>query len=145
MKWPTDVCVATPPKPWFGGGTGVRIAVLIALGTCGVAFFFSDRIALAATVEFAEEVVAGEGAFRGEGEGGAAEAGADGRGVGGGFRWRGSFAQGGFDERACVLAGLHGIGGLVVHRGGRGLVQIKSRMAAPAYAKAEGRERGVAE
>ncbi|GAA0438065.1 protease HtpX [Acrocarpospora corrugata] len=33
---------------WFGGGTGVRIAVLVALGACGVAFFFADRIALAA-------------------------------------------------------------------------------------------------
>ncbi|MEO3853641.1 M48 family metalloprotease [Acrocarpospora sp. B8E8] len=33
---------------WIGGGTGVRIALLIALGAGGVAFFCSDRIALAA-------------------------------------------------------------------------------------------------
>ncbi|MFJ2028493.1 zinc metalloprotease HtpX [Streptosporangium sp. NPDC087985] len=33
---------------WLGGGAGVQIAVLIALGTNGVAYFFSDRIALSA-------------------------------------------------------------------------------------------------
>ncbi|GAA1013499.1 protease HtpX [Acrocarpospora pleiomorpha] len=33
---------------WIGGGTGVLIALLIALGAGGVAFFCSDRIALAA-------------------------------------------------------------------------------------------------
>ncbi|MEU4411407.1 MULTISPECIES: zinc metalloprotease HtpX [unclassified Streptosporangium] len=33
---------------WFGGGTGVQIAVLVALATSGVAYFFSDRIALSA-------------------------------------------------------------------------------------------------
>ncbi|OUC88149.1 zinc metalloprotease HtpX [Streptosporangium minutum] len=33
---------------WLGGGAGVQIAVLIALVTNGVAYFFSDRIALSA-------------------------------------------------------------------------------------------------
>ncbi|WP_329089308.1 MULTISPECIES: zinc metalloprotease HtpX [unclassified Streptosporangium] len=33
---------------WFGGGVGVQIAVLVALATSGVAYFFSDRIALSA-------------------------------------------------------------------------------------------------
>lgn len=33
---------------WFGGGAGVQIAVLVALATSGVAYFFSDRIALSA-------------------------------------------------------------------------------------------------
>ncbi|MDP9863380.1 MULTISPECIES: zinc metalloprotease HtpX [Streptosporangium] len=33
---------------WLGGGVGVQIAVLIALVTNGVAYFFSDRIALSA-------------------------------------------------------------------------------------------------
>lgn len=33
---------------WLGGGAGVQIAVLIALATNGVAYFFSDRIALSA-------------------------------------------------------------------------------------------------
>ncbi|TMR25156.1 zinc metalloprotease HtpX [Nonomuraea turkmeniaca] len=33
---------------WFGGGRGVQIAVLIALVSNGVAYFFSDKIALSA-------------------------------------------------------------------------------------------------
>ncbi|MGW4421914.1 zinc metalloprotease HtpX [Streptosporangium sp. NPDC004631] len=33
---------------WLGGGTGVQIAVLVALATNGAAYFFSDRIALSA-------------------------------------------------------------------------------------------------
>ncbi|MFF5243844.1 zinc metalloprotease HtpX [Streptosporangium sp. NPDC000095] len=33
---------------WLGGSAGVQIAVLIALATNGVAYFFSDRIALSA-------------------------------------------------------------------------------------------------
>lgn len=33
---------------WLGGGTGVRIAALVALTTSGVAYFLSDRIALSA-------------------------------------------------------------------------------------------------
>ncbi|MER5322502.1 zinc metalloprotease HtpX [Streptosporangium roseum] len=33
---------------WLGGGAGVQIAVLIALAANGVAYFFSDRIALSA-------------------------------------------------------------------------------------------------
>ncbi|MEV8637359.1 zinc metalloprotease HtpX [Streptosporangium sp. NPDC051023] len=33
---------------WLGGGAGVRLAVLVALVTNGVAYFFSDRIALSA-------------------------------------------------------------------------------------------------
>ncbi|MER5645363.1 zinc metalloprotease HtpX [Streptosporangium sp. NPDC002524] len=33
---------------WFGGGAGVQIALLVALATSGVAYFFSDRIALSA-------------------------------------------------------------------------------------------------
>ncbi|AWS40183.1 zinc metalloprotease HtpX [Streptosporangium sp. 'caverna'] len=33
---------------WLGGGSGVQIAVLIALATNGIAYFFSDRIALSA-------------------------------------------------------------------------------------------------
>ncbi|WP_433250360.1 zinc metalloprotease HtpX [Streptosporangium sp. CA-135522] len=33
---------------WLGGGAGVQIAVLVALVTNGVAYFFSDRIALSA-------------------------------------------------------------------------------------------------
>lgn len=33
---------------WFGGGAGVQIAVLVALATSAVAYFFSDRIALSA-------------------------------------------------------------------------------------------------
>ncbi|GHE36180.1 protease HtpX [Streptosporangium violaceochromogenes] len=33
---------------WLGGGTGVRVAALVALTTSGVAYFFSDRIALSA-------------------------------------------------------------------------------------------------
>ncbi|GAA3110580.1 zinc metalloprotease HtpX [Streptosporangium carneum] len=33
---------------WLGGGVGVQIAVLVALAANGVAYFFSDRIALSA-------------------------------------------------------------------------------------------------
>ncbi|WP_067179864.1 zinc metalloprotease HtpX [Microtetraspora niveoalba] len=33
---------------WLGGGSGVRLALVIALVTNGVAYFFSDRIALSA-------------------------------------------------------------------------------------------------
>ncbi|WP_214409833.1 zinc metalloprotease HtpX [Sphaerisporangium fuscum] len=33
---------------WLGGGAGVRLAVVVALGTNAVAYFFSDRIALSA-------------------------------------------------------------------------------------------------
>lgn len=33
---------------WFGGSTGIQIAVLVALVSNGVAYFFSDKIALSA-------------------------------------------------------------------------------------------------
>ncbi|GLW23510.1 protease HtpX [Microbispora triticiradicis] len=33
---------------WLGGGAGARIAVVVALATCGVAYFTADRIALSA-------------------------------------------------------------------------------------------------
>src|SRR5690606_21832966 len=33
---------------WLGGGTGVRIAVILVLLSNGIAYFFSDRIALSA-------------------------------------------------------------------------------------------------
>ncbi|GAA0938061.1 zinc metalloprotease HtpX [Nonomuraea longicatena] len=33
---------------WLGGGTGLRIALVVALATTGIAYFFSDRIALSA-------------------------------------------------------------------------------------------------
>ncbi|KAA9376458.1 M48 family metalloprotease [Microbispora cellulosiformans] len=33
---------------WLGGGAGARIAVVVALVTCGVAYFTADRIALSA-------------------------------------------------------------------------------------------------
>ncbi len=33
---------------WLGGGTGIRFALVVALATNGIAYFFSDRIALSA-------------------------------------------------------------------------------------------------